>query len=63
MDASGRKRVSDREWGHLATRIQRSLHRRVKVHCVEQDKQMLDFITAALEEKLARDTRRQRARR
>jgi hypothetical protein len=40
---------------HLATRIPRPLYRRMKVHCVEQEIPIRDFVMSAIREKLARD--------
>jgi len=49
----------------LATRIPKSLHRRLKVSCVEQDIPVMEFVTTAIEEKLravgGRRRRRQEA--
>ena len=41
-------------WTQLATRIPKELHRRLKVHCVTHDTSVMDFVVAALKEKLAR---------
>ena len=41
----------------LATRIPRSVHRAVKLHCVRTDTTLMAFVTAALREMLDRDTR------
>jgi len=38
----------------LATRIPKSLHRELKLHCVHADTSVMDFVVAALKEKLAR---------
>ena len=38
----------------LATRIPRSLHRRLRVYCVTHDLILMHFVAAAIEEKLAR---------
>ena len=38
----------------LATRIPRSLHRRLRVYCVTHDVILMHFVAAAIEEKLAR---------
>jgi len=37
----------------LATRIPKELHRRLKLHCVEFDVSVMDFVTDAVREKLA----------
>lgn len=42
-------------WMQLATRIPKSLHRRIKLHCLVSNRMLMDFITEAVEEKLARD--------
>jgi hypothetical protein len=41
-------------WVQLATRIPKSLHRELKLHCVHADTSVMDFVVAALKEKLAR---------
>ena len=41
----------------LATRIPKELHRRLKVYCVTNDIALMDFVVAALKEKLARQGR------
>ncbi len=48
------------EWVQLATRIPKELHRRLKLHCVEADLSLQDFLTRALREKLDREARRHR---
>ena len=48
----------------LATRIPKSLHRALKVYCVVNGVQQMDFVSRALEERLAKEagrTRRHRA--
>ena len=37
----------------LATRIPKPLHRELKLHCVQAEVQLMDFVIAALREKLA----------
>ncbi len=49
------------EWTQLATRIPKTLHRDLKLHCVNADVLLRDFVVAALREKLAKTTRRRRA--
>ena len=53
-------------WVQLATRIPKSLHRELKLHCVKSDVSVMDFVVKALEEKLTREaggkTERRRAR-
>lgn len=46
----------------LATRIPKALHRRVKLHCVHADTSVMEFVVAALKEKLARQGRGRRTR-
>jgi hypothetical protein len=41
-------------WVQLATRIPKSLHRTLKLHCVTLDTTLMDFVVAALTEKLVR---------
>lgn len=41
-------------WVQLATRIPKSLHRELKLHCVTADTSVMGFVVKALEEKLAR---------
>ena len=38
----------------LATRIPKSLHQRLKWHCVEGDIAFMDFVAAAVKERLQR---------
>jgi hypothetical protein len=40
---------------HLATRIPRDIYRRVKLHCVEREIAIREFVIAAVREKLARE--------
>lgn len=42
-------------WVQLATRLPRSLHRAVKLHCITHDTTLMAFVVAALREKLARE--------
>jgi len=37
----------------LATRIPKSLHRQLRLHCVTADTSVMDFVMRAIEEKLA----------
>src|SRR5690349_8721239 len=39
-------------WTQLATRIPKALHQRLKLHCVESDTSLMDFVVAAIREKL-----------
>ena len=41
-------------WVQLTTRIPKSLHRELKLHCVTADTSVMEFVTKAIEEKLAR---------
>jgi predicted HicB family RNase H-like nuclease len=41
-------------WTQLATRIPKSLHRRLKLHCVTHDIALQQFVTDAVREKLGR---------
>ncbi len=43
-------------WVQLATRIPKSLRLRLKLHCVEHESSVMDFIVAALREKLTKPT-------
>ena len=47
-------------WVQLATRIPKPLHRQLKLFCVTRDTSVMDFVVAAVDEKLARDGRRAR---
>jgi predicted HicB family RNase H-like nuclease len=38
----------------LATRIPKSLHRALKLHCVTAETSVMEFLTKAIEEKLER---------
>ena len=40
-------------WGQLSTRIPKSLHRELKLHCVTVRTPVMDFVVKAIEEKLA----------
>ena len=42
-------------WVQLATRIPKDLHRRAKLHCIETDRSLTEFIVEALEERMRRD--------
>jgi len=43
----------------LATRIPKNLHRRLKLHCVTHDTSVMAFVERAIEERLAREGKRQ----
>ncbi len=51
---------SDEPWVQLATRIPKSLHRQLKLHCVQTDTSVMDFVVTALRDKLARESGRRR---
>lgn len=42
----------------LATRIPKALHREIKVHCVSTGISVMEFVAAALEDKLRRPKKR-----
>ena len=42
----------------LATRIPKSLHQKLRLHCVQIDTTVMDFVVAAIREKLARERTR-----
>ena len=44
---------ADEPWMQLATRIPKELHRRLKLYCVTHDIVLMQFVAAAIEEKLA----------
>lgn len=44
---------SHEAWTQLATRIPKALHRRLKIHCITAGMTVMDFVVAALDEKLA----------
>src|SRR2546429_267341 len=52
---------SDEPWVQLATRIPKELHRRLKLHCVQTDTSVMDFVVSALEKKLEKAGGRERA--
>jgi hypothetical protein len=56
-------RVMDEAWVQLATRIPKTLHRQLKLHCVESDTSVMDFVVASLEEKLVKVGGRKRGAR
>jgi predicted HicB family RNase H-like nuclease len=53
---------SEEQWTQLATRIPKPLHRELKLHCVQADVKLMDFVVAALREKLATPKRAPRAK-
>jgi len=44
--------AGDEVWVQLATRIPKALHRDLKLHCVEAETSVMEFVTKAIEEKL-----------
>jgi predicted HicB family RNase H-like nuclease len=42
----------DEVWVQLATRIPKALHRDLKLHCVEAETSVMEFVTKAIQEKL-----------
>ena len=48
------ERTDDVAWDQLATRIPKALHHRLRLHCVIAETAVMDFVTAAIQEKLAR---------
>jgi hypothetical protein len=53
---------AEEAWVQLATRIPKSLHRELKLHCVHADTSVMEFVVAALKEKLAKVAGRKRGR-
>ena len=51
----------DEQWVQLATRIPKSLHRELKLHCVQADVSVMAFVVAALRARLAKAAGRRRA--
>ena len=39
-------------WVQLSTRVRKTLQRRLKLHCVNAETSVMDFVTKAIEEKL-----------
>jgi len=54
---------SEEVWVQLATRIPKSLHRELKLHCVVSEVSVMEFTVRAIEEKLSRETGRKAERR
>ena len=52
--AGGHGTMAEREEDRttLATRIPKPLHRQLKLHCVEEGVLVMDFVVAAIEERL-----------
>lgn len=45
----------------LATRIPKTLHREIKLHCVASSISVMDFVAAALEDKLRKGAPKKKA--
>jgi predicted HicB family RNase H-like nuclease len=45
----------------LATRIPKALHREIKLHCVSDGISVMEFVAAALEDKLRRSVTKKKA--
>jgi len=45
----------------LATRIPKTLHREIKLHCVSQGISVMEFVAAALEDRLRKSGARRKA--
>jgi hypothetical protein len=45
----------------LATRIPKTLHREIKLHCVSSSISVMDFVAAALEDKLRKGATKKKA--
>jgi len=50
-------------WVQLATRIPKALHRQLKLHCVQTDTSVMDFVVQSLEERLGKAGSRKRSAR
>jgi predicted HicB family RNase H-like nuclease len=61
--AYDRTMPDDTPWTQLATRIPKSLHRALKLRCVESDVSLMVFVVEAIQEKLARVAPRRAKRR
>lgn len=46
---------TEEAWVQLATRIPKTLHRQLKLHRVQSDTSVMDFVVAAVQERLARE--------
>jgi predicted HicB family RNase H-like nuclease len=44
----------DEAWTQLATRVPKELHRRLRLHSVTNDTSVMDFVVAAIAEKLGK---------
>jgi hypothetical protein len=64
VSVGGRLRMAkaeDEPQVQLATRIPKRLHRELRLHCVNADVTVMDFVVEALREKLAKAGGRKRA--
>ena len=52
------RRGDDEPWVQLATRIPKTLHQQLKLHCVVHDRSLMDFVVEAIETKLGKSGRR-----
>jgi len=55
-------RDADEVWVQLATRIPKTLHRQLKLQCVRSETSVMDFVVAAIKQRLARESRHTRGR-
>ena len=44
----------------LATRIPKELHRRLRLHCVTRELSVMEYVTQAIREKLAKEGRHEK---
>ncbi len=56
------RRDTEEPWVQLATRIPKTLHRRMKLHCVQSEVSLMDFVVDALREGLERKPGRKHTR-
>jgi hypothetical protein len=54
------KWLGEEQWVQLATRIPKSLHRELKLYCVNTDTSVMHFIVAAVRENLTKARERPR---
>jgi len=53
-------RAEEEAQTHLATRIPKELHRRLRLHCVTRELSVMEYVTQAIREKLAKEGRREK---
>ena len=58
LHARARGRVKDEALVAVGARIPPDLHRQVRVHCIQRQVRVQDFINAAIRERLVREQRR-----